>query len=276
MKELYQEHVSILNKPSEYNQHVFRTGLAAEKAGYDKEAEEHYEYLVDAKFKNPSIYSSLFKIYSNNDKEAKALTRIKTGRELFPEDEGLMIAEINHYLKNGQMDQLTKKLEQAINKNPNNVSLYSTMGHVYNELQKVEVEKGNFTLSKSYFQQSMDYFSRALEIDGMYGPALYNLGALYYNKAAVLTKEIKSIEEDKSARGIRQVSAKKSEMVNVLDQALPFFQKAEAVNPNDVATLGALKEIYARKNDSNMMGEFSSRLEKIQNGEEIERGYFDQ
>ncbi len=271
-----QDHVSILNNPTEYNQHVFRTGLAAEKAGYDKEAEEHFEFLVDAKFNNPTIYSSLFKIYSEDGKEAKALTRIKSGRELFPEDEGLMIAEINHYLDKGQMEQLTNKLEQAIEKNPSNVSLYSTMGHVYNELQKVEVEKGNITLSKTYFQQSMDYFSRALDINGTYAPALYNLGALYYNKAAIITKEIKSTEEDKSAIGIRQTNAKKSEMVTILDQALPFFQRAEAINPNDVATLGALKEIYTRKNDESLVGEFTSRLEKIQKGEEIKRGYFDQ
>ena len=270
----HNEHVSILNKKKEYHQHLFKTALAAKKANHPQEALDYFEKLKEENFKNPVVYSKLYDLYSATDKQAKALTALKDGRTLFPEDEGLMIAEINHYLNKGQLNELTDKLETAIRKNPNNVSLYSTLGHVYNELQKAEADKGNFNLSSSYFEQSMSYFVRALEVNDTYGPALYNIGALYFNNAAIITKEIKSFETDMTANGIRKSNAKHSEMMGLLDKALPYFQKAEAVNPNDAATLGALAEIYTRKNDATLADEFKSRLEKVESGQEIETGYF--
>lgn len=268
------QHISILNKKEEYNEHLFRTALAAQKANYPTEAVDYFEKLKDAKFEDPAIYTGLYNLYLTADKQAKALIILKDGRVLFPEDESLMVAEINHYLNNGQLNELTGKLELAIKKNPNNVTLYSTLGHVYNELQKVAADNGDFDLSTAHFKQSMGYFSSALEVDGTYAPALYNIGALYFNNAAIITKQIKSIESDQTVSGIRSVNAKRSEMLNLLDKALPFFQKAEAVNPNDLETLNALKEIYSRKSDASLVSEFKGRLEKVQAGENIETGYF--
>ncbi len=269
------EHISILNKKGEYNQHLLKTALAADKADKPDAAIEYYEKLKDAQFDNSAVYLGLYNIYNSKGEEAKALTVLKDGRTLFPDDEGLMVQEINYYLKNGKMSDLTTKLESAIEMNPNNVSLYATLGHVYNELQKSEAEKGNFTQAKHHFEQSMSYFTRALDIDGTYAPALYNIGALYYNNAAILTKEIKSIEHDKTARGIRNANAKRSQMLGLLDKSLPYFQRAEALNPSDQATLNALKEIYSRKNDTSMLSEFTNRLEKVESGLTIEQGYFD-
>jgi tetratricopeptide (TPR) repeat protein len=270
------EHTSILNKSEEFNEHIFRTALAASKANYSSKAIENFEKLKNSNFKNPAIYSGLYSLYVKVGKQNEATSVLQNGRELFPEDEGLMIVEINQYLENGQLNNLITKLEEAINKNPSNISLYSTLGHVYNELQKIESEKGNFNLSKSYFDQSLKYFSKALEMNDTYAPALYNIGALYFNNAAIITKEIKSIETDHTATGIRTASALRSEMISYFDKALPFFQKAEAVNPNDSATLSALKEIYSRKKDDVLVNEFQARLEIIQSGNKIENGYFNQ
>lgn len=270
-----QKHASILNEKGAYDNHLFRTALAAQKAGHSDKAGAYFEILKSKKYDNPAVYTGLAEIYTAEDKGTKALNTIKDGQTLFPDNESLMIAEINYYLKKDQLSILLEKLEAAAEKKPENVSILSSLGHVYDRMQRVEAEKGNFTLSKNYFDQSMAYFTRALDIDGMYAPALYNIGALYYNNAAVVTQELQSLEADQSATGIRAFSAKKSEMASLLDKALPYFQRAEAVNPNDLATLDALKEIYTRKNDDAMVNEFSGRLEKVQAGESIENGYFD-
>ncbi len=269
-----QNHISILSKPNEYNQHLFRTALAAQRSNHEVEALSYFEQLAEANYNNPIVYTSLAAIHQKSDKETKALSAIKNGRAIFPEDEALMLAEINHYLEKGSLNELTNKLENAIKINPKNPALYSSLGHVYNQMQKQEVQKNNFNLSKTYFQKSRSYFTQALEVNDTYGPALYNLGALYYNNAATITKEIKVLEGDQTSEGLRSVMAKKSEMLSALDQALPYFQRAEAVNPSDQATLSALKEIYSRKNDSTLVAEFENRLKRIQTGEKIE-SYFD-
>lgn len=271
-----QGHNSILNKKKDYQEHLFKTALAAQRADHPGEAIDYFEQLAEVKFDHPAIYSSLSQLYKLQGNKPRSLTKLQIGRELFPEDEGLMIAEINHYLENDQLDILTEKLEAAIQQSPHNVSLYSTMGHVYNELQKAETNKGNLTLAQSYFQQALDHFTKALDLDGSYTPALYNMGALYYNNAAMLTKEIKSVELDQTGKGIRNTNTKRMKMLQVLDQALPYFQKAEAINPNDRATLEALKEIYTRKKDQTLVSEFSARLDQLQAGKTLEKGYFNQ
>ena len=58
------------------------------------------------------------------------------------------------------------------------------------------------------------------------------------------------------------------------DKALPYFQKAEKVDANDMNTLIALKEIYARKNDLELSNEFKTRIERVQSGEMNATSYF--
>ena len=82
------------------------------------------------------------------------------------------------------------------------------------------------------------------------------------------------MEEDYSAEGLRKAEAKRAEMLKLFDSALPYFQRAEKVQPGDIGTLSALQEIYARKDNLEMVKEFKSRLEKVKAGETIESSYF--
>jgi len=61
---------------------------------------------------------------------------LSEGREKFPNDAGLLFAEINLYLKDGRLNELTARLEQAIEQEPNNVSLYVTLGNVYDNQRR--------------------------------------------------------------------------------------------------------------------------------------------
>jgi hypothetical protein len=63
-------------------------------------------------------------------------------------------------------------------------------------------------------------------------------------------------------------------MISEFDKALPYFKKAESINSNDQNTLIALKEIFAKKNDMKMSGEFKSRLETVQGGGKNAKSYF--
>ena len=45
-------------------------------------------------------------------------------------------------------------------------------------------------------------------------------------------------------------------------------------DPNDLNTLIALKEMYARNSEYEISGEFKTRIEKVQNKEKIEKSYF--
>lgn len=265
---------SIFEDAEKKQEHRYVTGLSAYAAGMNTEAKVVFEKLNEEGYQSEGVYDSLFKIYAEEGKDAEAIAILEKGRGIYPEDEMLRVSEINYYLKSGKLDVLTGKLEAAIEADPQNVTLYSTLGHVYDNLSQNEAKNGNAEKSQEYFDLALQYYNKALKIDGTHFNTIYNTGALYYNKAAQVTRELIEIEEDYSAEGLRKAAAKKSEMMALFDKALPFFQKAEAVSPNDLGTLSALQEIYARKDNLEMTKEFKSRMETVKNGGTVDTAYF--
>ena len=256
------------------NEHLYVTALGAFTAGLNDEAKRIFEQLDKDGYQSEGVYDSLFKIYAAEGKDEEALAILAKGREIFPNDEMLRVSEINYYLKAGKLDVLTGKLEAAIEADPQNITLYSTLGHVYDNLSQNEYEEGDKENAKKNFDLAYQYYSKALEIDDKHFNTIYNLGALYYNKAAQVVRELIALEEDYSAEGLRKAEAKRGEMMDLFDKALPYFQRAEALQPNDLGTLSALQEIYARKDNLDMVKEFKGRLQKVQSGEENSTPYF--
>ena len=68
----------------------------------------------------------------------------------------------------------------------------------------------------------------------------------------------------------------KNEINTLFDQALPYFQKAESLDANDMNTLIALNEIYARKEDETLSPEFKKRLDTVKAGGKNAKSYFKQ
>ncbi|MEM1321534.1 MAG: hypothetical protein AAGG75_14855 [Bacteroidota bacterium] len=263
----------LLDSDEAYHEHLFMTGLSAISASKTAEAKPVFMKLYDAGYERAAVYEALYKI-KTQDGDDDAVTILEAGRAKFPTDEGLRIAEINYYLKENKLDDLVGKLTGAIEQDPENISLYSTLGHVYDNLYQREEEAGNVESAASYFDKALKYYNEALGRKPDFFDAIYNIGALYYNKAALLTKELVSLEGDYSKSGIAKYDAKKAEVFAMFDKALPFFQRAEGMNANDVGTLTALKEIYAKKDDLEKYNAFKSRLETVQGGGQNEASFF--
>ena len=72
---------------------------------------------------------------------------------------------------------------------------------------------------------------------------------------------------------------KKYEEINkqtkeLFEKALPYFKKSEQIDPNDISTLTALTEIYARQNNFELSGEFKKRAKTVDSGGKVEGSYF--
>jgi tetratricopeptide (TPR) repeat protein len=267
-------HNTILAKPDENQQHLYRMALAAKRANKTEKSISLFEQLEEIKFNNPLVYSSLYELYIVSDEKSKARNILQDGRELFPASKALQIAEINWYMSEGELPALVNKLKEALDTDPTNISFYISLGHIYDQMQHESAKQGDFQSAQDHFNEAKYYFTRALDVDDQHAPALYNLGALYYNKAAVITQELKALERDLSVENVRTIVAKQSEMATLLEKALPFFQKAEAIDPNDIETLTALKEIYSRKDDPAMAEQFAERLSKVEAGENLSESVF--
>ena len=269
---------SALDKEEDYNNQLYITGLAALNAERSSDAEAYFTKLYDIKYDKPAIYEALYKIQAaKGDDEANltaAYKYLEEGRKANPDDVSILFAEINHFLRINKLDELITKLKMAIEKEPQNVSLYSTLGNVYDNLYQKELEAGNEETANTYFDNAKDYYQQALDKDPEYVDAIYSVGALYYNRAAAMTLELNKLADDYSKEGIKKYEALKADIFNEFDQALPFFQQAEALDPNDANTLIALKEIFARKDDLEKSKEFKDRLDKVNAGGSNDASYF--
>jgi tetratricopeptide (TPR) repeat protein len=276
---------SMLASDEEVEEQLYITGLAALSANNIEAATPIFKQLAEAGAQKAAIYEALYKIESAPAADAsleeeeqiaileKAYANLEEGRQQFPDDVSLLFAEINHFLRINQLDVLIEKLQAAIEKEPDNISLYSTMGNVYDNLYQRETSAGNTEKADQYFNNALDYYNQALDKKEDFTDAIYSIGALYFNKAATMTQELQKLADDFSKEGQRKYEELQTKVNAEFDQALPYFIRVEKLKPNDINTLIALKEIYARKSDFETSNEFKDRLEAAQAGEELE-SYF--
>lgn len=265
---------SLFKDDTGYNDQMYYTGLAALNAQDLNAAKPLFMGLKEAGYEKPAVYEALYKLEMTNEATEAAASILDEGRKKFPDDTSLLFTEINHYLKAGKLNELTGRLEAAIAKEPENASLYSTLGNVYDNLYQKELAANNEAKSAEYFDLAYQNYNKSLELKPGFFDAVYSIGALYYNRAASTTTAMNALADDYSKEGLKKYDALKAKMIAQFDEALPFFKQAEGIDPGDRNTLIALKEIFARKDDIATSNEFKARLEKIDAGEAIKESFF--
>lgn len=253
---------SIFVKPEDLLEQKYLAAVCAINADMLSEAAPLLEELIANNYNKPYIYEGLFRYYLLSD-EAKAEQVLEKGRKAFPSETSLLFTEINHFLKKGRLNELVDKLNLAIQQEPNNVSVHTTLGNVFDNLCQKAWDEDNMEKGNEYYTQAENNYLNALNIKADDFTSLYSLGALYYNKAALLSKEVNKLSADYSKDGTRKYNERKLEMESYFDKALPYFEKAELASPNDKNTLIALKEIYAKKSQFDKSNAYKAKLESL-------------
>ncbi|MEL6389717.1 MAG: hypothetical protein AAFQ02_06120 [Bacteroidota bacterium] len=253
---------SLLDDEAQLSEKAYFAGLTAY---YAKDFENTVKFIDQALETGTSeavAYQIMYEAHNKMGNDA-AITYLEKGRELFPDDNGLLFTEINYYLAKGELDQMVGKLEEALAKEPDNVSVTLTLGQVYDQLITKASEAGETEKVTEYFEKALGYYERVTNADPQNFDAHYSLGALYYNRAAELTPSLNDAANDFSAAGTKKYDEIKERMSGFFDQALPYFLKADEINSEDSNTLIALKEIYVRKDDFKKSNEYKERLEAL-------------
>ncbi|PHK98767.1 hypothetical protein CGL56_09900 [Neolewinella marina] len=237
------------------------------------EAEPLFIRLYESGYEDAGLYDGLYKVYSGKGDMEKAGQYLTEGREKFPEETTLLFTEINYYLAQGKLDELTGKLQEAIKAEPENISLYATLGQVYDQLYQSNREE-NPEKATEYFEKAKKNYEAGLEKQPDNASLIYSLGALYFNRAAKMTEKLVELGNDLSKEGQAKYEAMEKEINAEFAQAFPYFKKAEQTDPNNLNTLIALKEIFARQDDYDASNEMKERIERVQAGEKIESSYF--
>lgn len=169
---------SILETEATLQDQRYFAGLSALNAQMSQPAAALFKKLYDEQYDNALVYEAMYKVNKEDDIE-KAYAYLEAGRKKYPDDVGLLFAEINHFLELKKLDELIGKLETAIEKEPDNISLYATLGNVYDNLFQREMKAGADAKAEEYFDLALSNFKRALEKDPDFFDAIYSIGTLY-------------------------------------------------------------------------------------------------
>ena len=256
----------ILETPEKLNQLIYSAGVSGMYAKKNDEAVGYFETLAKAGYKvkdnEAVVYNTLAKLYTEQKQTEKAIAVIGEGRKLYPNDQGLLYAEINYYIAQNQLDKLEDRLEAAIKNDPNNKSLYYVKGKMYDGLIDTYNKAGKTAEAAKALENAEIYYLKATEKDAKYFEALYSLGALSYNRAAGLTQEMKAITGQSTAENARYEKLQ-TEMKGLFAKALPYFERADAAMPSDLGTLTALREISVKMNKMDKAKEYKDRLDAL-------------
>src|SRR5690606_21782674 len=98
--------------PAEHEKVLYYSGVCAQQAGMMNEAIAIYKQLVENGSAEAAVYEQLVNVYRDSD-PAMAEKYMSAGRARYPDDTGLLYAEINYYLQKGELLGLISKLEHA-------------------------------------------------------------------------------------------------------------------------------------------------------------------
>jgi tetratricopeptide (TPR) repeat protein len=232
---------------------------ATDKAFLDK-AIEKYQFLVDLKMKDIkdiSIYTSLASLYKDKGDIEKATSILDLGKTIFPGNSDLIIAEANIYISTNNHKKAVSSLMIAKEKEPKNISILYAIGVTY-DLLKNDTKLPEDERVK-YFNSAIDAYKETISVDPNYFDALFNLGAIYYNKGGEVINEANKLPINETAKYDKMLA----DGNNYLNLALPYLEQCETLQPKDRNTLVSLKEIYTRLNLKDKLTAINDKLSNL-------------
>jgi len=211
---------------------IYNTALAAEYANDNKIAKQLYNKLINLNYNvdnnGPTLYASMSKIYKKEGDNEKAFEYIQKGRKAYPNDNNLLVSELDYYLKSGKHEESLNNLNLAITNDPNNAILYFARGTVYESLKQGD--------------NAIADYKKAIEIDPTYYDANFNLGAYYFNSAADKINEANKLNLNETKKFDALKEEAKTDFIN----SVPFIEAANKAKPEDVDTANMLIKVYTQ------------------------------
>ena len=195
--------------------------------------------------------------------EENSITYLRKGRELYPEDIDLIFGKANFYLLAGKTAEAKDILDLAIEKDPDNPSLHFAFGANFEKMADDEMLTEEER--EMAFDEAVEAYERAIELDDEYVDAYYNLGALYFNEGIKIFEEAE--EELRETRDFRQYQKAEEKIAEMWLKAQPYMEKAkeliEPQHPMYRAIVTSLFQLYARTDQKEKQEEIQSIYQEL-------------
>lgn len=178
--------------------------------------------------KRGEIYKNITLIYVEQGKTAEAKASIADARKANPNDTSLMLTEADFYLKEKDFASYTRIVNEALEKEPNNVDLIFNLGVISADSNNVaDAEK---------------YYKKAFEIDPNYFNAYLNLSELKLRSDKTLVEQMNKLgTSDSDNKKFAELRAKQ---IANYREVLPYLEKAVELQPTNEASKKTLLGVY--------------------------------
>ena len=219
----------VAEKDSNFMTVQFYAAVAATQLKNSELAIAALERAKNTDYRANDVYQYLCYEYEQAKDTVNLEKTLEEGMAKFPDEPYYLMSLINTYIYSNRNEKAIEYLNTAISKDSQNPQLYDVMGRVYE------------TGMKDY-AKAEEYFKKALEINPDYVESISNLGRVYYNQGVNKQGEANMIND----------AAKYQEELNkakeFFKQALPYFEKAHKMKPEEREYMIALRGIYYNLN----------------------------
>jgi tetratricopeptide (TPR) repeat protein len=168
----------------------------------------------------------MYNCYTAMKDMVKAEETLKRVYAAYPDNQDVILQMVDFYMNNNKLDEAFKNLNLAKSKDPNNFSLFWAEGVLYMKQDK--------------YDEAITSLTRSTELKGDQYDTQFNLGVCYYNKAVEMFQKANDIMD------AAKYNAAVAEANEVFMKAIPYFEKAYSLKPDDTDSLRNLKELYFR------------------------------
>ncbi len=219
----------------------FYAAVAATQLGDSQKAIQALERAKNTEFRQNDVYQYLCYEYEQAKDSVNFEKTLEEGLKKFPEEKYYLLNLINTYIYSNRNDKAVEFLNTAIANEPNNAQLYDVLGRVYE------------TGFKDY-AKAEEAFTKANQLDPENTDILSNLGRVYYNQAVNKQGEANMINDSK----LYQEELLKAK--DLFRKALPFFEKAYGLQPDNTEYMIALRGIYYNLDMGEKFEEMDAKL----------------
>lgn len=222
----------------------FNAGLAADRGGKPDKAIEMYQKCADVGYNGSQIYGLMAQIYEEQENEEALLAVVAEGREKYPNDQSLILKELNYYLGNKKYDLAKTNLKAAISNDAENEILHFALGTVYENLKEDDL--------------ALKSYEEAIRLKPDYFDAYYNLGAYIFNRGVEYNNEGNELDFRKDKA---KIEALKKKSDKAFADAIPYLEKAHEIDPEDKQTIKTLSNLYLRMGNTEKFKEMKAKSE---------------
>ena len=212
-------------KDSNYMIVQFYLAVASTQLENSEIAIKNLKRAKDTPYRQHDVYQYLCYEYQQIQDSVNLEKTLEEGLKVFPDSSYYLLNLIGLYIGSNRNDQAIQYLNTAIARDPRNADLYSAMGSVY---------ESGFKDTKN----AEANYLKAIELTPDNPAALSNIGRIYYNQG------VNKLGEANLIADAARYNQEKNVAKDLFRKALPYFEKAYKISPEERDYMVALRSIY--------------------------------